>query len=58
MTSASLGYIALHAAAAGAFGFVLNRYALGTSTELSIGTAVAFAVGATVLAWQQTKRQG
>ena len=56
MTVASLRYIALHSAGAAVFGFVLNRFALGSSLEVSIGVAAAFAAAAAVLAWTQTKR--
>ena len=50
------GYILLHAAAAAAFVFLLQRYALSASLESSLLWAVVFAGCAAGLAYSQTKR--
>ncbi len=56
MTSQSMRYIALHAAAATAFGFVLNRFALGMTTEISLMSGAVLGAAAAALAWHQTQR--
>ena len=56
MTGESWRYIGLHTLGAAAFIFLLNRFALGVSTEMSLVWAVAFGGGAAWLAYQQTKR--
>ena len=45
-----------HAAAAGAFFFVLQRFAMKETIEVSLLWAAFFAVAAGLLAWQQTRR--
>ena len=52
----SLATIALHAVTAGAFGYLLQRFALGADLQTSLIWAGAFCGGAGVLAWQQSKR--
>jgi hypothetical protein len=49
-------YIALHAGAAAAFIFLLQRYALHASLESSLLWAVAFGGCAAGLAYMQSKR--
>ena len=49
-------YIALHAVTAGAFGFLLQRFALQADMQTSLIWAAAFAVGAVFVAWRQTRR--
>jgi hypothetical protein len=49
-------YIALHAAAAAAFIFLLQRYALSASLELSLLWALTFGVCAAGLAYSQSNR--
>jgi hypothetical protein len=56
MTASTMRYVALHAAAAAAFGFVLNRYLLATSTEAALLWAVALGTAAAGLAWYQKNR--
>jgi hypothetical protein len=51
-----LGYIALHAAAAGAFMFLLQRYVLSASLDTSLLWALAFGGGAAALAYSQSNR--
>lgn len=48
--------ILFHAAGAGAFFFVLQRYVLKESLESSLLWAVALAIGAGFLAWSQQRR--
>ena len=49
-------YIALHAAAAAAFIFLLQRYALDASLETSLIWALAFGGAAAGLAYSQSNR--
>ena len=49
-------YIALHALTAGAFGFLLQRFALGADLQTSLVWAGAFCVGGGLVAWQQSRR--
>ena len=49
-------YIALHTAAAGAFIFLLQRYALHASLETSLLWALAFGGCAAGLAYMQSNR--
>ena len=49
-------YIALHAAAAAAFIFLLQRYALNASLDTSLLWALAFGGAAAVLATMQSNR--
>jgi hypothetical protein len=49
-------YIVLHAAAAGAFVFLLQRYALSASLESSLLWAVTFGGCAAGLAYMQSDR--
>lgn len=49
-------HMALHAALAAVFIFVLQRFALGASLETSLLWAVFFAVAAAFVAWRQTLR--
>jgi hypothetical protein len=49
-------YILLHAAAAAAFIFLLQRYALSATLESALLWAVVFAGCAAGLAYSQTKR--
>jgi hypothetical protein len=49
-------YIALHAAAAAAFIFLLQRYALGASLETGLVWALTFALCAAGLAYKQFNR--
>lgn len=49
--------ILLHAIAAGAFLFVLQRYALQQTLEVSLIWALGFAAAAAHLAWRQSLRQ-
>ncbi len=51
-----LRYITLHAAAAGAFIFLLQRYVLDASLDLSLLWALAFGGCAAALAYTQTNR--
>jgi hypothetical protein len=52
--TARLGYVALHAVGAGAFFFVLQRFAFAQSVENSLMWAGFFAVAAALVAWRQT----
>ncbi|NOT71519.1 MAG: hypothetical protein HOP09_09625 [Hyphomicrobium sp.] len=45
-----------HAVAAGAFFFVLQRFAMKESLQVSLLWAVFFAVAAAFLSWQQSRR--
>ena len=49
-------YIALHAAAAGAFIFLLQRYVLSASLDSSLLWALAFGGCAAALAYMQSNR--
>ena len=49
-------YMALHAAAAAAFIFLLQRYVMSASLELSLLWALAFGGGAAGLAYKQSNR--
>jgi hypothetical protein len=49
-------YIALHALMAGAFIFLLQRYVMSASLELSVLWALAFGGGAAGLAYKQSNR--
>jgi hypothetical protein len=49
-------YIALHALMAAAFIFLLQRYAMNASLELSLLWALAFGGGAAGLAYKQSNR--
>jgi hypothetical protein len=48
--------IALHSAGAAIFGFVMPRFVLGASLEVSLLMAVLFGMGAAWIAWQQSQR--
>ena len=50
------GYILLHTAAAAAFIFLLQRYALGATLETSLLWAIVFGGCAAGLAYKQTNR--
>ena len=50
------GFIALHAAVAAAFIFLLQRFALNASLESSLLWALTFAVCAAGLAYKQANR--
>ena len=52
----NLGYILLHAAAAAAFIFLLQRYALNASFDSALLWALTFGGCAAGLAYMQTKR--
>ena len=56
MTAETMRYIALHAAGAAAFGFLLNRYLLVTSTETALLWAAGLGIAAAGLAWHQKNR--
>jgi len=56
MTAEAWRNVALHTAGAAVFGFVLLRFVLGTSSELSLLWAAMFGVGAAIIAWRQSKR--
>jgi hypothetical protein len=56
MTAETIRYVVLHAALAAAFGFVLNRYLLASSTETALLWAAAFGAAAAGLAWYQKNR--
>jgi hypothetical protein len=49
-------YIALHAVMAGAFIFLLQRYVMSATLELSLLWALAFGGGAAGLAYKQSNR--
>ena len=49
-------YIALHAVAAGAFIFLLQRYAMNASLDTSLLWALAFGGCAAALAYMQSNR--
>jgi len=49
-------YIALHAAAAAAFIFLLQRYSMNASLDTSLLWALAFGVCAAALAYRQSNR--
>jgi len=49
--------IGLHALAAGVFVFILQRFALHQSLEVSALWGLGFAVAAAHLAWLQSQRQ-
>ena len=49
-------HILLHTAAAGAFVFILQRFALNQSVETARAWALVFGIGAAALAWKQTER--
>jgi hypothetical protein len=49
-------YILVHALAAGAFVFLLQKLVLGTTTERSLIWGVAVGLAAAGLAWHQTNR--
>ena len=51
-----VGTMALHAAIAGVFFFVLQRYGNSASIEVSLVWAGFFAAAAALLAWKQTAR--
>ena len=48
--------ILLHAASAGGFFFILQRFAMGASVETALLWAAFFAAAGAFLAWQQTRR--
>jgi hypothetical protein len=50
------GFVAMHAAAAAAFIFLLQRFTLNASLESSLLWALTFAVCAAGLAYQQANR--
>ncbi len=50
------GYVALHAAVAATFIFLLQRFALEASFDSSVLWAVVFGLCAAFLAYNQTKR--
>jgi hypothetical protein len=49
-------YIALHALAAAAFGFVLQTFVLGSTVEIALIWTLVLGVAAAGLAWHQTNR--
>jgi hypothetical protein len=53
-TGARWRYIALHAIGAGAFFFVLQRFAFSQSVDNSLLWAAFFAVAAALVAWRQS----
>jgi hypothetical protein len=56
MTAEARRNVALHAAGAAVFGFVLVRFVLAASWEMSLLWAACFGVGAAAVAWRQNKR--
>jgi hypothetical protein len=56
MTVEARRNIALHATGAAVFGFVLLRFVLSASWEMSLLWAACFGAGAAVVAWRQNKR--
>ena len=56
MKDGGYGYIALHAAAAGSFFFILQRFAFNQSMETSLLWGGLLGIGAAVIAWMQTRR--
>ena len=50
------GYIGLHCLGAGAFFFVLQRYALEQSYETAVKWALFFGIAAGLVAFGQTRR--
>jgi hypothetical protein len=49
-------YILVHAAAAAAFMFVVQTFALQTTAGNALPVAIAFGLAAAGLAWHQSKR--
>lgn len=45
-----------HAAAAGVFFFILQRFAMKETLEMSLLWAAFFAAAAAILSWQQSRR--
>jgi len=58
MTAQAWRNVALHTAGAAAFGFVLTRFVLAATWEMSLLWAACFAVGAAVIAWRQNQNRG
>jgi hypothetical protein len=58
MTSAAWRNVALHTVGAAVFGFVLLRFMLAASWEMSLLWAACFAVGAAFIAWRQNQSKG
>jgi hypothetical protein len=56
MTAEAWRNVALHTAGAAVFGFVLPRFVLAASSEVSLLWAAIFGVGAAGIAWRQNKR--
>ena len=56
MTAEAWRNVALHTMGAAVFGFVLLRFVLGASAEMSLLWAALFALGAAGIAWRQNKR--
>jgi hypothetical protein len=56
MTAAAWRNVALHTAGAAVFGFVLLRFVLSASWEMSLLWAACFGAGAAGVAWRQNKR--
>jgi hypothetical protein len=54
----NIGLLALHAATAALFFFVLQYWGFNTSLNLSIVWAAAGALGAAYLSWSQQSRNG
>ncbi len=56
MSSQALRYVAMHAVIATVFGFSLNRFMLGMTTEVSLMSGAVLGAAAAALAWYQTQR--
>ena len=56
MTANVLRNIVVHAAAASMFGFVLQRFIVDASMEMSLIWATVFGAAAAGLAWHQSNR--
>lgn len=50
-----IAHAAVHAALAGGFFFVFQRYAMQAGLETSLVWALALAAGAAALSWRQTR---
>lgn len=55
MTVEAWRNVALHTVGAAVFGFVLLRFALAATLEMSLLWAALFGVGAAAIAWRQNK---
>ena len=58
MTAGAWRNIALHTVGAAAFGFVLLRFMLAATVEMSLLWAALFGVGAAFIAWRQSQNKG